>query len=278
MPFGTDEQWMLKDASRGNTTQAFTLEQVKAFILQIRIKDIERILIQKIGTDEWVSLKLFLETHQEFMLSNLDAVIKTSEEYSNSVISQLMIPPLPNMDEYKTGNKTIDTRFTVIVKEEAVSLQRQQYGFFAPDFSIEKVKIKNEKKKQSTVQNADSENEKTFKSNIKKIQLTMIGKTENIFRTYVSEISVASAVLLKKPGSDFHQLDFQVLITNPFEKVNSVKSKLTLKGRFSIDLLNPFKINFVGLDTEGVQKLEAFFENYQKQIKIFISTEENKKE
>lgn len=269
--------WIIYDAEKNTQTKPMSMIQAQVVLLSLEKKDHDRLFLWTPGWDDWVCIRLFLESDQKYFgLSQPPKPIekptekttsksnaKSREKTKSSALSALTDNALTAT--HNTRVTSPDSPYTQVVVGEVPLKAQEPDDYYAKDFNgyeldLKKIAaIKPEAKKTSSKPPDDSDRRRDTRHNFK-IEVVLVSKIRS-FRTYSKNISLSGTLLEHEIPKDFMNKPFDLIIVNPFEPDPS-KARLLFRAKIIGDMTNQRRLMFIEQDVAMTLRLDALLKAY----------------
>ncbi|NUN07275.1 MAG: PilZ domain-containing protein [Bdellovibrio sp.] len=252
--------WIIYDAETKKQTKPMSVVQAQVTLLSLSSKKSSRYFIWTPGWDEWVCVRKFLASDQEYFAAQR--------------------PPEPQLEDSeaektKAGTVTAnnlelesDSPYTKVALDEEPIKPKEVGGFYDEEFLADELDLSKVRKvKNIPVQHKSNSSKSTSKSEQRcyprfdlKIEVVLVSKVRS-FRTYSKNISLSGTLLEDDLPRDFLNKPFDLIIVNPFEKDPS-KSRLLFRAKILGDLTHSRRLTFIEQDVQMTERLDSLLRAY----------------
>ncbi|MGZ3772900.1 MAG: PilZ domain-containing protein [Pseudobdellovibrionaceae bacterium] len=259
--------WIIYDSEKKTQTKPMSMVQAQVVLLSLAKKDHGKYFLWTPGWEEWVCIRAFLESDQNYFVMSKPPMPSQSSSQKFPSFTEDTLTATHN-----TSVTVSDNLYTKVVVGD-VPLKPEVEDFYAKDFNgdeldlkkISKIKPQHVKRKPSESSGADRRKETRHDF---KIEVVLVSKIRS-FRTYSKNISLSGTMLEHEIPKDFLNKPFDLIIVNPFEPDPS-KSRLLFRAKIIGDMTDHRRLMFVEQDVNMTLRLEALLKAYvayQEQIK-----------
>lgn len=274
---GTGKIWIIYDAANKRQTKPMSTLQAQMTLLNLKPKEQSRFFLWTPGWTEWVPLPRFMESDQTFFVfapapapdgMPKPPMMDDDKTVTDGVVSEDTVTHI--FDSTPEMAPDGDEAYTTIVDSSPNAPKDPEYGYYADDFSAEKIdpdakhSLKfnlPQNKKPASPQDRRREERHQFK-----IEVILVNKHGRTFRTYSQNISTGGTLLEEDLPKEFINSRFDLILVNKFER-NPAKGRLHFQGRVVGDYQNPRRLMFLDTDDHTKKRLQEMLQSYIDQQK-----------
>jgi hypothetical protein len=244
--------WIIYDTQNKRQSKPLNLLKAQKFIISLKSEDYSRYLVWTPGWEKWITVQNFLSSPQSyFTVPPKEGLPEEAKKSSHDKQARQKREPVEEDTVTQTMTRTVYTDFDK-------SVDAQQNGYWAKDFSIQDVNM-NQKK----VQLQDLAHSERRKKPRHDLRIEVILFTEKkSFKTTSTNISITGILLNEEMPKDMLNHPLQVILINKLDP-NPSTNKLFFDGKIAGDILNPRRVSFLNMTDEMVKKLDSLFESYK---------------
>ena len=269
--------WMIFNAETKQQTKPLSLPQAQATLLNISPSEYPKFFLWTPGWKEWVSLKRFLQTEQQFfqvitppnpMEIVFQDTISTETKGPQASTGAHSFP-----DEVTQTKTAFENAYTEILNGE--STPDQPHHFYDKDFNgneldlhkIEKNTSSKKSPRTTSKKSQDGVDRRQQPRHNFKIEILLVSSTST-FKSYSKNISLTGTMLEDEVPKEFTAKQFDLVIVNPFE-MDPRKAKLLFNAKIVGDFIDRRRLSFFAEPkmTEQLNALLQAYMTYQKNIK-----------
>ena len=253
--------WIIYDAETKRQTKPMSVVQAQVTLLSFSSKRSGRYYIWTPGWDEWVCVREFLASEQNYFVAKRPPApqVHGNDSEKNKTITAIVNAPTPIES---------DSPYTQVKLNEAPLKPTEIGGFYDQEFladelDISKVhKVKNipvEHKSDFSKDTTQAERRRDPRHNLK-IEVVLVSKVRS-FRTYSKNISLSGTMLEDDLPRDFLNKPFDLIIVNPFEK-DPTKSRLLFRAKIIGDMTHARRLMFIEQDAQMTERVDSLLRAY----------------
>lgn len=250
--------WILFDSTNKTQSKPMSVIQAQVALLAVDTKLYSRFFIWTPGWKEWISLKEFFDSEQNFFVF----------EKPPAPVKGDMPPPTEEITETRNAPASKgDNRFTEVVSGSSTpdknSAQYHQKDFNGDDLDLIKIRRSKKSAANALVKNDDepaSDDRRRATRHNFKIEVVLVSKSRS-FRTYSSNISLSGTLLEEPMPREFFNEFFDLILVNPFER-DPAKARLLFRAKIVGDHSNPRRLMFIEQDVDMTVRLDALLKAY----------------
>lgn len=269
--------WMIFNAETKQQTKPLSLAQAQATLLNISPSEYPKFFLWTPGWKEWISLKKFLQTEQQFfqvitppnpMEIVFQDITSTETKVPHSSTGSHSFP-----DDITQTKTQFEHAYTEILIGE--SSPDTPHHFYDQDFNgdeldlhkIEKNSSQKKSQKTTSKKSQDGSDRRQQPRHNFKIEIVLVAPTST-FKSYSQNISLTGTMLEDEVPKEFTAKQFDLIIVNPFE-MDPRKAKLLFKAKIVGDFIDRRRLSFFAEPkmTEQLNALLQAYMTYQKSMK-----------
>lgn len=279
--------WMIFNADTKQQTKPLSLAQAQNAIISINPADYHKFFLWSPGWKEWVSIKKFMQTEQQFfqVIMPPNPMNITVEDPGNDLGSTETKAGTSSgagtgtnyrfSDELTQTKTHFESAYTEILIGDSESSE-QPHHFYQQDFNgndldlhkIEKNAITKKAPKTGTKKSSGGAERRQQTRHNFQIEIILVSATST-FKSYSQNISLSGTMLEDEIPKEFVGKQFDLIIINPFE-MDPRKARLLFKAKIVGDFMDSRRLSFFEAEPKMKDQLNALlmaYMTYQKNIR-----------
>lgn len=260
---GKGTKWVFFDKLSKFQSKVMTLEEAQFAILKMRQKDWERFYIWSTGWENWQVLKIYLNSDQKNFITSFNPTELDEVTLRTTVRDVLELHPASE----KTKKEITKSFSSIRLDDEtAPEFKPKNYDHTFTGDDITWSKVKKPEVDFTKIAAKDKYDDRAPRHTLK-IEVLLIDKKGNSFRSNSKNISLSGALLEKNIPIEYGTTEFDAVIVNKYAKDPKL-SRVTVRAILSGEGITS-RIKFLNLNDQQKNSLRLLLTEYLRQQKSY---------